>query len=176
MARKITKVVFRRRKEHKTNYKLRIRLLQANKPRIVIRKTNRYIIVQIVKSEEARDFTVVYTNSKELSKFGWNYGFKNLPAAYLTGFLTAQKAIEKIKEAIIDLGLQRSTKGSRLYATIKGVIDGGLKIICDEAMFPSEERIKGIHLKNEEIAKKMEEIKEKIIKSKIKNENERRSN
>jgi len=160
------KVALRRRREHKTDYKLRTKLLLANKPRLVIRKTNRYIIAQIVKSEEARDFTIVYTNSKELSKFGWNFGFKNLPAAYLTGFLMAQRAKENIREVIVDLGLQRSTKGSRLYAVIKGAIDGGLKVACSEEMLPSEERIKGIHIKNKEIANKVEEIKERIMKFK----------
>lgn len=164
MAKRLIKVAFRRRREHKTDYNLRIKLLQSNKPRLVIRKTNKYIITQIVKSEEARDITLVYTISKELSKFGWNYGFKNLPAAYLTGFLIAQKTKGKIKEVIPDFGLQRSTKGSRIYAIIKGAIDGGLKVTCAEEMFPIEERLNGMHLKNKEIKGKMGEVKERIRK------------
>lgn len=161
---KIKKVAFKRRREYKTNYHLRIKLLKAEKPRLVIRKTNKYIIAQIVKSDEAQDSTIVYVNSKELSKYNWNYGFKNLPAAYLSGFLVAKKAEKrKIKEVIIDIGLQRSTKGSRIYAVVKGAIDGGLKINCPEEMF-NEERIKGSHLKEKikDINKKIEEIKEKI--------------
>lgn len=158
----IKKVDFRRRRECKTNYHLRIKLLKAGKPRLVIRKTNKYIIAQIVKSEEAKDFTITYVNSKELKKLGWNYGFKNLPAAYLTGFLIAKKAEkQKIKEAIVDIGLQRSIKGSRIYAVVKGAIDGGLKIPCSEEMF-NEERIKGKHLKIKDIENKIEEIKERI--------------
>lgn len=162
MVKKIEKVAFRRRREHKTDYGLRIKMLMAGKPRLVIRKTNKYIIAQVVKSEEAKDFTLFYANSKELSKFNWNHGFKNLPTAYLTGFLIANKAKGKIKEAITDIGLQRSTKGSRLYATVKGAIDGGLKIKCSEEMLPMPERIKGAHLKTKDIDKKIEEVKGKI--------------
>jgi len=161
---KTKKVNFRRRREHKTDYDSRIKLLQARKPRLVIRKTNKYIIAQIVKSEEAKDTTIVFAVSKELSKYGWNHGFKNLPAAYLTGILIASKVEGKIKEAIVDIGLQRSTRGSRIYALIKGAIEGGLKISCDEKMFPSAERLKGAHLKTKDIDKKIEEIKNKIMK------------
>ena len=104
----IKKVVFKRRREHKTNYHLRTGLLKSNKPRLVIRKSNKYVIAQIVKSNEAQDFTIAYAISKELKGFGWNYGMKNLPAAYLTGFLVARKAEkQKIKEAIVDIGVQR---------------------------------------------------------------------
>ncbi len=161
---KTKKVNFRRRREHKTDYDSRIKLLQARKPRLVIRKTNKYIIAQIIKSEEAKDTTIAFAVSKELSKYGWNHGFKNLPAAYLTGLLIASKAEGKIKEAIVDIGLQRSTRGSRIYAVIKGAIEGGLKINCDEKMFPENERLKGAHLKTKDIDKKIEEIKNKILK------------
>lgn len=159
---KIKKVTFKRRREYKTDYRLRIGLLKAGKPRLVIRKTDRYIIAQIVNSKESQDFTVTYTNSKELEKYDWKSGFKNLPAAYLTGFLAAKKAEkQKVKEAIVDIGLQRSTKGSRIYAVIKGAIDGGLRVSCPEEMF-DEERIKGGHLKVKDIKQKIDEIKEKI--------------
>lgn len=165
MERRLVRVTFRRRREHKTDYNARIMLLKSHKNRMVVRKTNKYIIAQIVKSEEAADFTVVSANSKELKKFGWSYSLKNLPAAYLTGFLMAKKAEGREKEVILDVGLQRSTKGSKIYAAVKGAIDGDLKVKCSEEMFPSEERIKGSHLKIENINKKIEEIKERIAKS-----------
>ncbi len=163
---KLVKVRFRRRRESKTNYRKRYILLKSNEARLVIRKTNRYIITQIVKSKEAQDSTLCYVNSKELEKLGWSFSFKNIPAAYLTGFLIAKKAKEKkIKKVIIDVGLYRSTKGSKLYAVIKGVIDGGLEVSCKEEILPSEERIKGKYTKkSDEINKKFNEIKEKISK------------
>ncbi|MBT3583115.1 50S ribosomal protein L18, partial [Candidatus Woesearchaeota archaeon] len=40
-------VKFRRRRAGKTNYHNRLALLLSRKPRLVIRKTNKYIICQI---------------------------------------------------------------------------------------------------------------------------------
>ena len=42
------KVVKVRRRQHKTNYKKRITLLKSNTIRAVIRKSNRYLILQFV--------------------------------------------------------------------------------------------------------------------------------
>ena len=105
-------------------------------------------------------------NSKELSKFGWNFSFKNIPAAYLTGFLIAKKAKEKdVNKVIIDMGLYRSTKGSKIYAVIKGAFDYGLDIKFKENIIPTNERIEGKHTKRaNEINKKLNEIKELIKK------------
>jgi large subunit ribosomal protein L18 len=61
----------------------------------------------------------------------------------LIGLEAKKKGID---EAILDIGLQRSTKGSAIYALVKGAIDAGLKIPVDEKMFPSEERIRGEHI------------------------------
>ena len=164
MVKKSFKRMFKRRKKAKTDYKARLALLKSDKPRIVIRKTNKYIIAQVVESKEAQDFTICYVNSKELSKFGWNLSYKNLPAAYLTGFLIAQKAKKKgIKKLILDSGLYRSTHGSKIYATVKGVFDGGIEIKYDSKIMPKEERILGKYCKNpEKINEIFNEIKEKI--------------
>lgn len=164
MGKKLVKVTFRRKREGKTDYKTREALLKTKEPRLVIRKTDKYVITQIVKSKEAQDFTVCNANSKELSKFGWNLSFKNIPAAYLTGFLIAKKAKEKgIKRVIVDIGFYRSTKGSKLYAVVKGALDYTLEIPHDAKIMPSEDRIKGSHTKNaEKINKMFSEVKEKI--------------
>ncbi len=158
------KVQFRRKQEYKTDYKARIALLKSALPRLVIRKTERYMIAQIIKSKEAQDFVLCSVNSAELKKYDWNFSCKNLPACYLSGLLVAKKAAEKkIKECVLDAGMQRSTKGSRIYALVKGAIDGGMKITCSEEIFPSEERIAGKHI-NAEIVKKFSELKEKLKK------------
>ncbi|MEM2956091.1 MAG: 50S ribosomal protein L18 [Candidatus Pacearchaeota archaeon] len=141
----LIKVQFKRRRQFKTDYLARRRLLEAGKPRIVVRKTNRYIIIQLIESEEAQDRIICSTNSKELLKYGLQptFSIKNLSAAYLTGYLCALKALKKgVKEAILDIGLNKSTKGSKIYASVKGAIDAGLNIKCAEKMFPEEERIK----------------------------------
>ena len=49
----------------------------------------------------------------------------------------------------MDLGMIRTLKGSRVFAVVKGLIDGGLDIPANESVFPSEERLNGEHLKDE---------------------------
>jgi large subunit ribosomal protein L18 len=66
-----------------------------------------------------------------------------------------------VKETVLDIGLYTSTKGGRMYAFAKGAIDAGLNVPCNEEMFPSEDRIKGLHI-SEEVAKNFEEVKKNI--------------
>jgi large subunit ribosomal protein L18 len=153
---KFVKLKYKRRMEGKTDYKARMFLLKSNLPRIVIRKTNRYIIAQVVESKEARDTIKMGITSKELVKSGWTGSFKNVPAAYATGLILGKKAIENgIKKAILDEGIIRSTKGSRVYAFVKGAIDSGLDIPHNAKIFPDESRISGDHIKNSEQIKKI---------------------
>jgi large subunit ribosomal protein L18 len=135
----------RRRLEAKTNYTKRKKLLEGRKPRIVVRKTNRYLIIEYIESQAAQDNIKVNITSKELLKYGWpkeNIGsLKSLGAAYLTGILFGKK-IGKMSPAILDTGLIRSTKGSRVYSVAKGIKDSGFDIPCGEKVFPEESRIK----------------------------------
>ena len=156
---------FRRLREGKTDYRLRRNILKGQMPRIVIRKTNKYMIAQVIESHGALDFTKVYVSSKELGKYGWHGSFKNIPAAYLTGELLARKALKaKIKKAVVDIGMQRSTKGNKVYALVKGCKDNGMDINFSEEIAPSDDRIKGRHSKNKDMEKMFNEVKEKISK------------
>ena len=65
------KTLRRRRRENKTDYGKRVKLLGGGIPRIVFRKTNKYLIAQYVKSHQAQDKVVFNLNSKELLKYGW---------------------------------------------------------------------------------------------------------
>jgi len=141
-----TIVPHRRRRQMKTDYHSRLRLLKSGKPRIVVRKSVKNVICQIVEYHIAGDKTLFSADSKELSKFGWNAGTGNIPAAYLTGLLCGVRAKKKVKEAVFDMGLYRSTKGSRLYAALKGAVDGGLNIAHSHDILPAENRIKGQHI------------------------------
>ena len=85
-------VPFRRRREGKTDYYQRTRLVVADVPRMVVRKTNRHIIVQLVTAEMDGDRTLVAANSAELEKYGYKGSTSSTPAAYLTGMLFAVKA------------------------------------------------------------------------------------
>ena len=137
----------RRRLEAKTDYKARLALLKSAKPRIVIRKTNHYIIIQIVKSEIAQDKVLVGNTSKILLSKGlppeFSGSLKSLGASYLTGFLIGKQAIKlRINEAILDVGMNRNIKNSRIYAAWKGAVDAGLKSPHNEKVLPPMESIK----------------------------------
>jgi large subunit ribosomal protein L18 len=147
------KVQKRRRRESKTDYLKRLKLLKSGKPRVVFRRTNKYVIVQYIISDEAKDKVVLGFNSSELLKYGWPKeaasGLKNTTASYFLGYLmgkTIQK--KKLEEPIIDFGMIQALHKSRVYGFLKGIIDSGIKISCKEEAFPEPERIKGEHLKN----------------------------
>jgi len=141
------KVRFRRRREGKTDYKKRLALLKSGLPRMVVRRTNRYIIVQFVRFRPEGDEVIAYAFSKELSRYGWPYGGKNTPAAYLTGYLAALRAKKAgVEKAVLDIGRFPSTKGSRLYAALKGALDAGIEIPHSPEILPEEDRIKGEHI------------------------------
>ena len=161
------KTIRRRRKEFKTDYGRRIKLLKSEKPRIVFRKTNRYLIVQYVTSDEAKDKVVFGLNSKDLLKYGWPKtavgGLKSLTASYLTGFMAGKKILkDKLEQPIVDLGMARVLHKTKVYAFIKGLIDAGLEISCKEEAFPEENRIKGEHMKNKVEFDKIKSALEKL--------------
>ncbi|MBN1792333.1 50S ribosomal protein L18 [Candidatus Woesearchaeota archaeon] len=140
-------VAYRRKREGRTNYKKRLVYLKSRKPRLVIRKTNKQLILQITEYQPDGDKVLCAVTSKSLSKYGWKYSYNNLPACYLAGVLLAKKAkTVKVSESITDLGFQTNAAGSRVFAAIKGAIDGGLNVPADEESFPSEDRLKGAHI------------------------------
>jgi large subunit ribosomal protein L18 len=150
------KILLKRKREGKTDFASRINLLKSGIPRLVVRKSNRYLIAQIVESKEAQDKTICLINSKELSTKAWTSSFKNVPAAYLLGILIAEKAMEKkINKVILDSSRYTSTKESKIYAVVKGALDKGLEIPCDKKMLPTEKRIYGEHIKDHEKIKKI---------------------
>ncbi len=160
------KVKFRRRREGKTDYRKRLALLKSGKIRMVVRKSNKFITVQFVKSKLEGDETLVCAFSKELRKFGWPFSCKSLPAAYLTGYIAAIRALKAgIREAILDIGRHPSTRGSRLYAALKGALDAGIKIPHSAEILPDQERIEGKHIANWALSLKEEnrELYEKIF-------------
>ncbi len=142
------RVPWRRRREGKTNYYRRLKLIKSGKPRLVVRKTNKYIIVQLVEPRIEGDKVIAAAHSRELVKrFGWNGGTANTAAAYLTGLLAGYRALEKgFKEAVLDIGLNEPVKGARVFAALKGALDAGMEIPHSEEILPDEDRIRGIHI------------------------------
>ncbi len=140
-------VPFRRRHEGKTDYYKRMALLSSGTPRMVVRKTNRQIIVQLVVAEVEGDRTLVAAYSAELAGYGYEGPTASTPAAYLTGMLFAVKAMkEGYDGAILDIGLARAKPGARVFAALKGAVDGGLDVPYGESILPDEERLKGAHI------------------------------
>ena len=140
---------FRRRREGKTNYRRRLKLIFSKKPRMAVRRSNKNINLQLIKAEAEGDVTLLSVSSSDLKKFGYEANTGNTPAAYLTGLLFGKKAVSKgYKEAILDIGLQSSTRGSRIYGALKGVIDAGVDVPYDEDVLPSDDRINGGNISN----------------------------
>lgn len=142
------RVPFRRRREGKTDYRSRRALVLSKLPRLVVRPTLKHIIVQIVKAEVVGDQVVVSTHSRELAKtYGWQGDCGNVPAAYLTGLLCGFKAmVQGVKKAVLDIGLHFPSKGARVFAALKGVLDAGVIVSHSENMLPDETRISGKHI------------------------------
>lgn len=160
----------RRQKECKTDYHKRIKLLKGNSPRIVFRKTNRFIIAQYITSKQAQDKIELGITSKDLLNYGWPKEFagslKSISAAYFTGFLIGKKIIEKkLEQPIVDLGMLRNIHKSKFYSFLKGLKDAGVDINCSKEFFPEEDRIKGKNLKKD-ISKVFDKIKSNIEKEK----------
>ncbi|MHA1835484.1 MAG: 50S ribosomal protein L18 [Candidatus Odinarchaeia archaeon] len=141
-------VPFRRRREGKTDYYLRRRLLVSRKNRFVVRKTPRHLTVQIITHLPVGDKTLIHVHTSELvNKYGWKASTGNLSAAYLVGYLAGKKALaSNINEAILDIGLNPPVKGSRVFAALKGAVDAGLVIPHKKEILPDDERIKGYHI------------------------------
>jgi len=138
-------VPFKRRRSNLTNYRARLKLLKSMKPRLVVRKSLKHVLVQFINYSNSGDVTLVSINSKQLARYGWS-DRRNTPTAYLTGLLAGLMAKKKgVKEFTLDVGLQTPSKGSIVFAALKGAVDAGLKANCDENMIDIA-RIKGEHI------------------------------
>lgn len=153
------KTVRRRRLQRRTDYKSRLGLLKAGQPRLVVRKTNRYILAQLVETEIAQDKVLVSMSTKFLLSKGWpsksSGSLKSLAAGYILGGLIGKVAKQKkLGPVILDIGMNRNIQKSRIYAVLKGAIDSGLKINHNPEALPSLEDIK----KKEELAPLIDKI------------------
>lgn len=95
-------VKFRRRREARTDYYARTRLIMQDKNkyktpkyRMVFRKTNRDLICQIVAADIDHDRVIMSAYSHELPAFGVKAGLTNYAAAYCTGLLLARRVNAK---------------------------------------------------------------------------------
>ncbi|CDK29484.1 unnamed protein product [Kuraishia capsulata CBS 1993] len=143
--------------QHKAKY-------NSPKYRLVVRFTNKDIICQIISATITGDFVFAAAYSHELPQYGIEHGLTNWAAAYATGLLVARRALQKLgldetykgveevegefelTEAVedaprpfkvyLDVGLQRTTTGARVFGALKGASDGGLYIPHSASRFP----------------------------------------
>lgn len=162
---------FRRRREGKTDYYARKRLVTQHKAkynspkyRLVVRFTQKDIIAQIVSSQIVGDVVFTAAYAHELPRYGIKHGLTNWSAAYAVGLLIARRALTKLgladtytgddeasgefslTEAVedaprpfkvfLDVGLQRTTTGARIFGVLKGASDGGLYVPHSPKRFP----------------------------------------
>jgi len=169
-------VKFRRRRECKTDYYARKRLITQDKNkyktpkyRLVVRITCKDIICQIVQSDMDHDIVLACAYAHELSRYGVKIGLTNYAAAYCTGLLLARRVNAKFGldyegqtevdgedynvepdddgaapfQALLDVGLRRTTTGSRVFGALKGACDGGLNVPHNDRRFPGSKKGEG---------------------------------
>merc|ERR1712165_278743 len=92
---------FRRRRQGKTDYYARKRLVvnakdkyDTKKYRMVVRFTNKRVITSVNYSTIKGDVTVAAADSSELKRFGVTCGLTNYAAAYATGLLLARRLLK----------------------------------------------------------------------------------
>ncbi|VDD81745.1 unnamed protein product, partial [Mesocestoides corti] len=97
-------VKFRRRREGKTDYYARKRLIWQDKNkyntpkyRFVVRFTNKDIVCQVVYACMDGDRVVCSAYSHELPRYGVKVGLTNYAASYCTGLLLARRVLQKLK-------------------------------------------------------------------------------
>ncbi|MBI4153968.1 50S ribosomal protein L18 [Candidatus Woesearchaeota archaeon] len=160
---RIIKMQFRRKREGKTDYKKRLRLVSSRMPRLVVRTSLKNVSVQVIEYDPDGDKVITSAHSRELAKLGWKGYSRNLPACYLVGLLCGIRANKKVKKAILDTGLKRVAHGNAIYSAMKGFIDAGVAVPHDNAVLPPPDRIEGKHTKTVD-AKMFADVKGKIMK------------
>jgi large subunit ribosomal protein L18 len=131
------KVSFRRRRTGKTNFAKRLGLVLGEKTRMVVRRSNKGVVVQFINFDPKGDRTLLTITGTHLTK-AYNWPSKrNVWTAYLAGLMAGKLAQKKgIKEFILDMGMYTPSKGSIIFAAQKGAHDSGLKVNYDSENVP----------------------------------------
>ena len=133
------------------------------KYRLVVRFTSTRVLAQVVYSTIQGDKVFTSADSNELRRFGLTAGLTNYASAYSTGLLIARRLLKKVGldttyagntsiekhynagddekdrrpfKVILDVGLKATSTGSKVFAVLKGVADGGVLIPHSQSRFP----------------------------------------
>jgi large subunit ribosomal protein L18 len=163
-------IPFRRRREGRTDYYARGKLLLSEHPRMVVRKTNREIIIQLSVPDPAGDRTLVAAYSRDLAGYGYTGSRSSTPAAYLTGILFGARCRKAgYPGAVLDIGLARASPGARVFAALKGAVAAGLSVPHSTDVLPDDGRVRGEHIaafapqRAGELAKNIDRVAEAIL-------------
>jgi large subunit ribosomal protein L5e len=132
--------------------------------------SRRDIICQIVAAKIVGDEVLTAAYAHELPRYGVKLGLTNFGAAYCVGLLCARRHLQKIGldeiykgteevtgetfeieedddkrpfRAVLDVGLTRCTTGNKVFAVMKGAVDGGINIPHSEKRFPAYSKEEG---------------------------------
>merc|ERR1711920_212939 len=134
------------------------------KYRMIVRSSNTDVCCQIAYARLEGDIVICAAYSHELPRYGVKVGLTNYAAAYCTGLLLARRVLQKFSldsvykgndnidgtmycvededgapgafRACLDVGLARTSTGAKVFAALKGAVDGGLDIPHSEKRFP----------------------------------------
>ncbi|KAL6562739.1 60S ribosomal protein L5 [Orobanche gracilis] len=94
-------VKFKRRRERKTDYRARIRLINQDKNKYNtpkrVTETNKDCIVQIASASIAGDNVLAAAYAHELPRYGLEVGLTNYAAVYSTGLLAGRRLLQKLE-------------------------------------------------------------------------------
>ena len=116
------------------------------------------------------DRVLCAAESSELKNYGLTAGLTNYASAYATGLLIARRLLKQVGlsdmykgngnidgdyytvndhcddkrpfKALLDVGIQRTTTGARLFGAMKGASDGGVNVPHSTKRFPGYVRSK----------------------------------
>lgn len=107
---------FRRRREGKTDYFARRKLVSQEKNkfntpkyRLVTRITNKKVICQVIYATIQGDRVLTQATSTELEKYGVPAGYTNYAACYATGLLIARRTLDVVGQADAITGVEECT-------------------------------------------------------------------
>lgn len=131
------KVYFRRRREGKTNFAKRLALIKGGRTRMVVRRSNKGVVVQFIDFDPKGDKTLLTVCGAHLSKMYKWPSKRNVWTAYLAGLMAGKMAKTKgVKEFVLDMGMYVPSKGSIIFAAQKGAADAGLSTLYDKGKVP----------------------------------------
>jgi large subunit ribosomal protein L18 len=131
------KLYFRRRREGKTNFAKRLALIKGGITRMVVRRSNRSIVVQFIDFDPKGDRTILTVTGMHLAKMYKWPSRRNVWTAYLAGLMAGRMAQKKgVKDFVLDMGMYVPSKGSVIFAAQKGAADAGLSTSLDREKVP----------------------------------------